>query len=213
MGRRAGVTPDQTRERLLDAAADVFAHQGYDRAGVAEIARAAGLSTGAIYAHYASKAELFAATLEAYGRGRHRELIGSGAVRDVTDFVQMAGSTIDRRERRPAELFVEAIVAAKRDPEVAELVASYLTDGESMFADAVKAGHHAGVVADGISAQALSRFVTMVSLGSALTATLDLPAPDHDEWRRLIERLTSSLPRRPDRPCPPASGASTFPSA
>jgi AcrR family transcriptional regulator len=193
MGRRAGVTPDETRHRLLEAAADVFAHEGYDRAAVAKIARAAGLSTGAIYAHYASKAELFAATLEAYGRGRHQALLDSGAARDVTEFVELAGSTIDRRERRQAELFVEAIVAAKRDPEVAELVASYLAEGERMFADAVKAGHHSGVVADGVSAQALSRFVTMVGLGSALTATLDLPAPDHDEWRQLIGRLTSSL--------------------
>ena len=35
--------------RLLAAAADVFAERGYDGAGVAEIARRAGPTTGAIY--------------------------------------------------------------------------------------------------------------------------------------------------------------------
>lgn len=200
MGRRAGVTADETREKLLEAAADVFSRQGYDRAGVAEIARAAGLSTGAIYAHYASKAELFAATLEAYGRTHYKALIGTGAVRDVTEFLEVAGSSIDRRERRQAELFVEAIVAAKRNPEVAELVGSYLLEGESMMGDAVKSGLHAGVVDADISEQALSRFITMIGLGSALTAALDLPAPDHDDWSRLIERLTAAL--RPESPSP-----------
>lgn len=197
MGRRAGLTPEETRARLLDAAADVFAHQGYDRAGVAEIARAAGLSTGAIYAHYASKAELFAATLEAHGRGPHHALIDDGAVADVTEFVEVAGAELDRRERRQANLFLESIVAAKRNPDIAELVVKFIEDREAVFAGAVKTGQHAGVVAEEVSPQALSRFATMAGLGSALTATLDLPAPDHDEWRRLIELLASVMRAAP----------------
>ena len=45
-------------ERLLHAAAEVFAEMGYERAGVAEIARRAGVPTGAIYSRYTGKAEL-----------------------------------------------------------------------------------------------------------------------------------------------------------
>jgi TetR/AcrR family transcriptional regulator, transcriptional repressor of aconitase len=41
-------TSDPTRERLLAAAAEVFAEKGYDRAGVQEIAHRAGFTTGAI---------------------------------------------------------------------------------------------------------------------------------------------------------------------
>ena len=39
MGRIAGVSPDQTRERLLDAAARVFELKGYEGATIAQIAR------------------------------------------------------------------------------------------------------------------------------------------------------------------------------
>jgi AcrR family transcriptional regulator len=42
MGRIAGVTAAETRERLLRAAADVFAAQGFDGTRVAGIAAAAG---------------------------------------------------------------------------------------------------------------------------------------------------------------------------
>ena len=55
MGRIAGVTAAETRERLLRAAADVFAGQGFEGTRVARIAAAAGVSNGALYAHFASK--------------------------------------------------------------------------------------------------------------------------------------------------------------
>src|SRR5436309_5769611 len=55
---------DLTRERLIDAAAAVFAERGYDRAGVQEIARRAGLTTGAIYSRFTGKAELLQAAIQ-----------------------------------------------------------------------------------------------------------------------------------------------------
>src|SRR5215469_17322934 len=58
MGRIAGATAAETRKRLLAAAADVFAERGYDGTRVADIAAAAGVSNGALYAHFGSKAEL-----------------------------------------------------------------------------------------------------------------------------------------------------------
>lgn len=193
MGRKAGVSAAETRTRLLEAAADVFAEKGYDGASIAAITRAAGLSSGAIYAHYASKADLFLAVLERFCRGRYRELIGTPAVRDVVDFAELAGREADRRDARQAALLLEAIVAAKRDPEVAELVTSYLAEGERQLAEAVKVGQHAGTVDAAVGAEAFSRFVTMVGLGSALAATVGLTAPDHGDWAALIERLTRTL--------------------
>lgn len=50
-------------ERILNAAAELFVHYGYDKTTVSDIARAAGISKGAIYLHYASKDALFEALL------------------------------------------------------------------------------------------------------------------------------------------------------
>lgn len=46
-------------QRILDAAADLFVHYGYDKTAVSDIAREAGVSQGGIYLHFASKEELF----------------------------------------------------------------------------------------------------------------------------------------------------------
>ena len=50
--------PNELTHRLLHAAAEVFAEKGYEKAGVAEIARRAGVTTGAIYNRFGGKAEL-----------------------------------------------------------------------------------------------------------------------------------------------------------
>ena len=49
----------RTRERLLDAAARVFAQKGFAGASVDEIAEAAGYSIGAVYSNFGSKDRLF----------------------------------------------------------------------------------------------------------------------------------------------------------
>jgi AcrR family transcriptional regulator len=58
MTRRAQAK-QRTRQRLLDAARRLFAERGYEAATVRDIAAAADLSTGAVFASFADKAELF----------------------------------------------------------------------------------------------------------------------------------------------------------
>lgn len=50
--------------RILAAARQLFAHVGYDRCAVADIARAAGMSQGNIYWYFASKDSILQAVLE-----------------------------------------------------------------------------------------------------------------------------------------------------
>ena len=51
-------------EKILKEAARLFRERGFDGAGVAEIMKAAGLTHGAFYAHFASKAALEAEAVE-----------------------------------------------------------------------------------------------------------------------------------------------------
>ena len=53
-----------TREALLTAARALFGARGYADVGTEEVVRAAGVSRGALYHHFADKAELFTAVLE-----------------------------------------------------------------------------------------------------------------------------------------------------
>ena len=69
----------RTRERLLGAAKDVFAQQGYRRASVEQIASEAGYTIGALYSNFASKEELLLALLEQQV-GRIAERVVNAAV-------------------------------------------------------------------------------------------------------------------------------------
>lgn len=53
----------RTRQKVLDAARTLFAERGYDPATIRDIAKGAGMSTGAVFANFTDKAELFEAVL------------------------------------------------------------------------------------------------------------------------------------------------------
>ena len=63
MARRTKEEALETREQLLDAAVQVFRERGVGHASLAEVADAAGVTRGAVYHHFASKAELFQALM------------------------------------------------------------------------------------------------------------------------------------------------------
>ena len=64
MVRRTKEEALETREQLLDAAEQVFRDRGVGHASLAEVADVAGVTRGALYHHFASKAELFQAMVE-----------------------------------------------------------------------------------------------------------------------------------------------------
>src|ERR1700738_2842350 len=97
MGRIAGVTSAETRARLLRAAADVFAERGYDGTRVADIAAAAGVSNGALYAHFASKADLLVAALRAHGRILLADMFAADPDQPVVELLLAVGRWLPRR--------------------------------------------------------------------------------------------------------------------
>jgi len=59
--RRTKDEAQETRNRILDAAERTFSESGVSRTSFEDIARAAGVTRGAIYWHFQDKSELFAA--------------------------------------------------------------------------------------------------------------------------------------------------------
>src|SRR5271167_836917 len=70
---------EETQAKILDAAEEVFSEQGFEKAQLEEVAARAGYTRGAIYAHYASKEDLFLALME------HRVLTKFAVIRQVIE--------------------------------------------------------------------------------------------------------------------------------
>ena len=56
---RRALAKQRTRERVLSAARRLFSERGYEGATIRDIAQAAGMSTGAVFASFSDKSELF----------------------------------------------------------------------------------------------------------------------------------------------------------
>src|SRR6516162_6291914 len=73
----------KTRRRVLDAARQLFMERGYEAATIRDIAKAADLSTGAVFASFVDKTDLFNAVMaEDFQRqvGPLREAAQRGAI-------------------------------------------------------------------------------------------------------------------------------------
>ena len=192
MGRIAGVTAAETRQRLLRAAADVFAERGYDGTRVADIATAAGVSNGALYAHFASKAELLVHALRTHGRRLLADVFAADPDRSITDLLLVIGRWLPRRRGASGYLIVEALVAARRDEEVARPMRDYVGERADWIADLVRAAQGGGELDPALSPNALAHFCLLLAMGSALV-TPDLHAVGEDEWGALLTRVAGAL--------------------
>lgn len=192
MGRIAGVSPAETRERLLRAAADVFATSGYEGTRVADIARRAGVSNGALYSHFASKGELLVGALRAHGRRRLAELFAADPDRSIRDLLLVIGRWLPRRRDPRGYLVVEALVAARRDEDVARQMREYVGERADWLAELVREAQRGGELAGDLSPEAVAHFCLLLATGSALIPP-GVHAVDGDEWAELLKRVVDAL--------------------
>ena len=192
MGRIAGVTAAETRERLLRAAADVFAERGYDGTRVADIAAAAGVSNGALYAHFASKADLLVAALRAHGRNLLADMFAAGPDRPVVELLLAVGRWLPRRRAARSYLIVEALVAARRDGDVARLMHEYVGERADWLAGLMRLAQADGELDPALSPAALAHFCLLLAMGSTLV-TPDLHAIGEEDWAALLTRVARAL--------------------
>ncbi|MEU5878919.1 TetR/AcrR family transcriptional regulator [Spirillospora sp. NPDC047279] len=73
---------EHTRRTLVATSRDLFATKGYGAVGLSEIVRAAGVTKGALYHHFESKADLFRAALEQVQREVGDDVAAAAAAHD-----------------------------------------------------------------------------------------------------------------------------------
>ena len=138
------------RAHLLETAARVFVEGSYRGTTTAEIARAAGISEPIIYRHFASKRDLYLATLEYVwekARAGWEQTVAASA--DACAAVESIGKghfSVRSAKLQLAELWVQALGEAAEDPELRKAVRKHMREVHDFVAGLIRDGQASGAI-------------------------------------------------------------------
>jgi TetR/AcrR family transcriptional regulator, acrAB operon repressor len=137
---------------LIDAAMDLFASYGYRGTSLARIARAAGVTKGALYWHFADKEEFFIAVVaKVLGEWElifEKSAQASDAVEFRAEFLRMFDTMAALNEKNPwvsRLLLIIALESHKIGPRVLRSMRKANLHGIASFRDLVERGQTLGV--------------------------------------------------------------------
>lgn len=179
-------------ERLIAAAVEVFNERGYDRATVAEIARRAGVTTGAIYSRYRGKADLMADAIASTLGDQIERLLPEAPSGGAALLGSLGTHLLD--DRGGLEwLLMEAIVATRRDPELAEMIRRQLEDESRRIGKLFQQAKDDGHADPELSISAITHLAMSLGMGARVYQLLGMPQPESADWGVVIDLLLKAV--------------------
>jgi AcrR family transcriptional regulator len=177
-----GSKKEQTRERILRAAARAIRKHGYEGVGVADVMKEAGLTHGGFYAHFDSRDALLAAAVGQAGAESTENLNRAvAAAKPGEELMALVDTYLDERHVTAAEHGLGCAIAAagsevpRQQAEVRRAAARRIKDligfVERQFPEWGKSAAHEkamGVVASMVGALMLARAVDDPQLSKAI---------------------------------------------
>lgn len=208
--KRSDVFKAGRRESILEAAMRLFVAQGYDRTTMREIATEAGVSTGAIYVYFQTKAEMLqslCAEETALERAELLAAIRSAAPGDDPITVglgaafrrNLEASPAERREKEQLQLLLQ--YEATRDPAFGATMREMIDSWRAVIIELAREEVAAGRLRDDIDLSALATILIALPFG---LSSVDLLSDDAD-WSTLVGTLSGILRRGLD-PAPTLVG-------
>jgi AcrR family transcriptional regulator len=186
--RRLNSRSRSSRERIIRAATELFAENGYDGTSVRAIADRAGITVAGLYAHFPAKERLFSAVaLQALASsplsGMTEEVPEPEAI--ARQLIAMYGSSEQRLTRR---LAIELTRAAVAQPEVAESLRQFYDNVRAALIPAFERGQRVGSVSVNESPGDLARFLLILLMGLTHIDALDPMLVETEGWQESVLR-------------------------
>jgi AcrR family transcriptional regulator len=190
---------EETRARILQASSDLFARNGYDATGVAEICQAAGVSKGAFYHHFSTKQSVFVALLDEWlselDTQMQRIMTQAGDVPHGMIAITSLTREIFARASGQLPMFLEFWRESSHNPLVWNTTIEPYRRYTGLFASAIQRGVEEGSLRD-VNPKSAARVVVALALGLILQGVMDPDGAPWDEVARdgmhmLIEGMSS----------------------
>jgi len=175
----------ETRTRILQAAEERFALEGYDATGVAEICKEAGVSKGAFYHHFDSKQEVFLQLLQDWLEGMNKQLSVLGKAHGEVSERILSMTRVVRVVLQAAQeglpIYLEFWNRALRDPEVMETMIKPFQEYRDFFAGMLEEGVEDGTL-ELQDASIASQVILSFALGLLVQGIID---PGGADWEQV----------------------------
>jgi len=197
----------ETRQRLLDGAAEVFRARGFQAASVDAITRQAGYSRGAFYSNFESKEQLFVELLQKrVYRAYQRMMEESPHVSDTPlealrhGARQLADRQRDDDSRWLLELWLELLAHAARHREFANLAAGFWSGNRKLLAQLTEVNMAKVGREPPIDSMHLATAQIALDIGLAVQHLVDPEAVPLDLYPTLWELLFARFAVPPEGP-------------
>jgi AcrR family transcriptional regulator len=180
-------TRASARDALVDAALGEFSEHGYEATTVAAIAARAGVTTGSLYAHFASKLELLVAAIGLASPSEYAATLARAYASPVREWEVFESDIGLAGERRL--LLLDVIVQARRDPEVSTTLRRGFEAYLAAMTRVTEQGVADGVLDPALASADLARLGAALSLGNLVLEALGERPPS----RRAFVQLTEAL--------------------
>ena len=194
----------QRKDEILAAARTVFIRNGFERATMQEIADEVGLSAGAIYRYFPSKAALITSVCAVVGAGHLSKFNQGTEDQSALELLVSGGKAVWSALFGPEgddalRINLEATVAAIRHPgEISEHLASEMTAEVRLLAGLIERAQDDGALPSDLEPQTLAALLLAVTQGMhLLNGQLRGDADVEGVWellQRMIEQLGRSSP-------------------
>ncbi len=179
---------EETKNHILQAASHLFAKNGYDATGVAEICTAAGASKGAFYHHFPSKQAVFLTLLEDWlamlDQQMARLLAGSRSVSEgLLRLTGLIGMVFDSASGS-LPMFLEFWRESSHDPQVWQATIAPYRRYQQLLAGVVRRGVEDGSLRQ-VNPDAAARIFEALALGLILQGVID---PEGANWNEVSQQ-------------------------
>lgn len=177
MTTRAMTKGEQTRQKIVEAAAPIFNCQGYEGSSLADLMTATGLTKGGIYRHFASKEELAAAafdyTWDSVWKTRMRH-VDENAV-GIDNLKQRISSFVERRSpvRGGCPVLNTAIAASEGNSVLRGRVSKALKKWRASLQAEVEKAAERGQVKSGVDPKTVATMIIATLEGALMISRLE----------------------------------------
>jgi AcrR family transcriptional regulator len=185
------VTP--TRERILQAAAQLFAEHGFASTSMPAIAARSDITAGAIYRHFASKAELLLEVVKRALEALPFSFERNEGKEDAAQWPEVAARFTDPALTLLRQLSVEVHAVARRDPEVRNLLAAYTETARQKIRVLIERKQQTSVGAVKPDAEFTARALMVFFMGLNHMDTLHPDLVGDRAWREFVAAHVAAL--------------------